>query len=193
MNCKLLKDIKATCLYNPGGISAIYLLDIRDFITYRFKEDNLYQKAYVEAIYRDFDAEYMSLESVDESNFTEEKSKDVYNQTLSTFVHTLDAEKLESLLLAEANRYVIVFKTLQDTWFTFASDGGASVRFTQISGQMGEANGYAVTITMESDYPLFEAASDILSFKYGSTYDLEFLCEKDLFEPDMNYLICETK
>lgn len=193
MNCKLFKDIKATCLYNPGGISAVYLLDIRDFMTYRFKEDNLYEKAYVEAVYRDFDAQYLSLESVDESNFTEEKSKGVYTQTLSTFVHTLDAEKLERLLLAESNRYLVVFRTLQDTWFTFGSDGGAEIKFTQITGQVGETNGYAVTVSMESDYPLFEAVPDVLSFKYDSVYELEFVCENDLFEPDMNYLICETK
>lgn len=193
MNCKLIKDIKATCLYNPGGISDIYLLDIRDFITYRFKGDNLYENAYVDAIFREYDVKYMSLQSVDESNFTEEKSKGVYAQTLSTFVHTLDAEKLESLLLAEVNRYVVVFKTLQDTWFTFGSDGGASVKFTQITGQVGETNGYAVTITMESDYPLFEAAPDILSFKFNEIFVPEYQCELDLFIPDMNNLICEMK
>lgn len=193
MNCKLIKDIKASCLYNPGGISAIYLLDIRDFIGYRFREDNLYEKAYVEALYRDYEAQYHCIESVDESNFTEEKPKGIYNQVLSTFVHTLDADKLESLLLGGANRYVVVFKTLQETWFTFGSDGGASIKFTQITGQVGESNGYAVTISMDSDYPLFEAAPDVLSFKYHSMYVPEYDCEQEVFVPDMDNLICETK
>lgn len=193
MNCKLLKNIKASCLYNPGGISEIHLLDIRDFVSYRFADDNLYEKAYVEAIYRNYESEYISLESVAESNFTEEKQKGIYNQTLSTFVHTLDAEKLESLLLAEANRYVIVFRTLQDTWFTFGQDGGASLEFTQATGQTGETNGYAVAIKMESNYPLFEAAADVLSFKYDETHDLEYECEQEIYVPDPDYLICETK
>lgn len=193
MNCKLLKNIKASCLYNPGGISEIHLLDIRDFVSYRFAGDGLYEKAYVEAIYRDYDARYISLECVDESSFSEEKQKGIYRQTLSTFVHTLSATKLESLLLAEVNRYVVVFKTLQDTWFVFGHDGGASLEFSQATGQVGETNGYAIGIKMESNYPLFEAAADVLSFKYDEAHDFEYLCEQETHVADMNYLICETE
>lgn len=181
-------------MYNPGGISGIYLLDIRDFVAYRFREDGLYQKAYVEAIYRSPSAVFFRIEHVNESHFTEEKRKDgVYAQTLGTFVHTLDAQKLEALLVVGVNRYVVVFRTMQDTWFTFGSDGGVSVEFTQITGQAGETNGYAVSLNKESVYPLFEAEKDVLEFKYDTGYDFEFVCEQQIMLPDMNLLICETE
>ncbi|MDU1904647.1 MAG: hypothetical protein E6772_07680 [Dysgonomonas sp.] len=192
MNCKLIKNIKATCTYNPGGIAEIHLLDIRDFVAYRFAKDNLYEHPFVEAIYRKDLSQFISIESVQESNFTETKKDTTYEQKLSTFVHTLDAGKLESLLLASVNSYVIVFKTMQGTWFTFASDTGASVEFTQISGQVGETNGYSLTISADSIYPLFEAADDILSLKYDIEYIPVFdVCEQAVFEPDFDYFKCE--
>lgn len=194
MNCKLLKNIKASCTYNPGGISEIHLLDLRDFITYRFKEDNLFNNAFVETIFRPYTSQYISLEAVSESNFTESKdAKGNYKQTLSTFVHTLSAEKLESLLLAEVNRYIVVFKTLQQTWFTFGTSEGASVSFSQLTGETTEANGYNVTITADSIYPLFEASDDVLSFKYDKVYVPEFdECETEAFVPNFEHYKCVT-
>ncbi len=193
MNCKLTKNIKASCKYNPGGISEIYLLDIRDFITYRFREDNLFDKPFVEAIYRPYNATYISLGVVQESNFTENKDANgTYKQSLSTFVHTLEADKLENLLIAEASHYIVVFKTLQDTWFTFGSNKGASFSFSQLTGQTGETNGYNITISADSIYPLFEAADDVLTFKYDTVYKPEFdECEQAIFIPDLNFFKCE--
>lgn len=194
MKCKLLNNIKATCTYNPGGISEIHLLDIRDFVTYRFSNDNLYEKPFVEALFRNDGSEFISIESVQESNFSETKKNEAYEQTLNTFVHTLDAGKLESLLLAEVNRYVVVFRTMQGTWFTFGSDTGASVAFDQISGQVGETNGYNLTISADSIYPLFEAADDVLEFKYDIVFVPVFdRCEQAIFEPDFEYYKCEQR
>ena len=93
---------------------------------------------------------------MNESTFTESYENGIYNQELTTFVRTLSAEKLSNLLLAKVNRYLIVFRTSQGLMYTFGSDGGASLSHTQITGQMGEASGYQVTISKHSIYPLFE-------------------------------------
>lgn len=194
MNCKLTKNIKASCAYNPGGISEIHLLDIRDFIAYRFTEDHLYERPFADAIFRDKDSEFISIESVQESSFSETKKDDTYEQQLTTFVHTLEAKKLERLLLAAVNRYIVVFKTMQGTWFTFGSAAGASLEFGQISGQVGETNGYSLTLSADSIYPLFEAAGDILDFKYNIVYVPVFDdCEEAVFEPDFDYYKCEQE
>lgn len=194
MNCKILNNIKASCTYNPGGISDIFLLDIRDFIAYRFTDDDLFHKSFVDAIFRPYEAQYIALETVEESNFTESKdAKGYYKQSLTTFVHTLKASKLEDLLLVEANHYIVVFKTLQNTWFTFGSEKGASLSFSQITGQSGEANGYNITITANSNHPLFETSDDILDFKYEEIFIPEFdECEVEFFEPDFEHYKCVT-
>jgi len=193
MNCQLFKNIKASCLYNPGGISRIYLLDMQDFITYRFKEDKLYQKSYVEAIIKELGFRFIEFESVDESNFTEEKKKGVYTQTLSTFVHTLEAEKLENLLLASSRRFIVIFSTMQDTWFTFGLEKGATVDFTQITGQVGESNGYGITISAESIYPLFETNENAIKFSYNEDLEPdELFCEGQTVGYQLEDLFCEA-
>ena len=155
MNCRLIKNIKHSCEYNPGGIKEIYLLDIRDFKTYLFRNDELYENCFVDRIFKE-DTEYINLDIVSESTFNETHENGIYKQQLTTFVGTLSHEKTADLLLAKANKYLIAFRTNQDNIYTFGSDGGASVNFTQSSGQTGETSGYSITITKDSVFPLFE-------------------------------------
>lgn len=159
MNCRLLQDIKHSCQYNPGGITDIYLIDIRDFISYRFRDDKLYSECLVDKI-NIKGVDYIKLDTVTESNFTETEENGIYKQTLSTFVGTLDYSKTSNLLLARTNKYVVVFGNSQGKLYTFGSDGGAAISFTQQSGQLGEVSGYSVTISKTSLYPLFEVDSD---------------------------------
>ncbi|MEN9918006.1 MAG: hypothetical protein RL662_442 [Bacteroidota bacterium] len=194
MSCKLIKNIRSTCLYNPGGIAEIKLLDISDFFTYRFAQDSLYTHPFVDNIFRLPASQYINLETVSESNFTETQSNGLYKQSLSTFVHTLSADTLHSLLIAKDKRYLIVFRTLQNTYFTFGSDTGASLEFTQLSGQTGETNGYTISITATSAYPLFETHADALLLKYDSLYQPLFdTCEQAVFVPNFDHYKCETK
>jgi len=160
MSCKLIRDIKHSCEYNAGGIKSIYLLDIEDFISYQFLEDGLYNTSYVDQILENYESFYYLLDTVEASNFTETEENGIYKQELTTFVHTLNFEKTSDLLLVGRNKYVVVFGTYQDTYFTFGSDGGASVSFSQITGQQGESTGYNITITKNSIYPLFEVNKD---------------------------------
>lgn len=155
MSCSLIQNIKHTCEYNSGGISNIYLLDIRDFLYYVFQEDLNYDNCFVERIIKK-DVPYIQLSNVNESNFTESNETGLYTQQLTTFVRTIKAPKTSSLVLSSTNKYLVVFENSQGYIYSFGSDGGASVSFTQVSGQLGEASGYNITITKDSIYPLFE-------------------------------------
>lgn len=159
MSCRLLKNIKHNCEYNAGGIINIFLVDIQDFIAYVFKDDKLYNQCFVESI-KITAQNYILLDSVDESNFTETQDNGVFKQELSTFIGTLEGEKTSSLLLANSNKYVVIFQTSQGRAFSFGSDGGASISFSQITGQLGESSGYSITIDKNSIYPLFEIDID---------------------------------
>lgn len=155
MGCRLIQNIKHTCEYNAGGISSIYLLDIRDFISYRFKDDKLYNQCLVEDI-KKADSRYIRLDTVSESHFTESQENGLYKQQLTTFVRSIDHIKTADLLLANSNKYLFIFQTSQGKAYTFGSDGGASVNFSQQSGQFGEVAGYNMTVDKNSIYPLFE-------------------------------------
>lgn len=153
MTCFLTKNIKHSCEYDSGGIASIYLLDIRDFISYKFRDDNLFNECYVEEI--NVGDRYIQLDVVDESNFIESEENGIYKQELSTFIRSLEAGKLRNLLITKSNKYLVVFVT-QGKAYSFGSDGGASLSFTQQTGQLGESSGYQIKISKQSVYPLFE-------------------------------------
>jgi hypothetical protein len=160
MSCKLLRDIRHSCRYNSGGIKDIYLLDIRDFVAYKYLDDKLYNSCYIDRSIEERDSLYYLLDVVEASNFTEDENEyGMYTQKLTTFIHTLGYRKTSDLLLASKNKYVVVFRTYQDTLFSFGSDRGANIEFSQITGQTGEATGYGITITKNSIYPLMEVNS----------------------------------
>jgi len=154
MTCKLLKNITHTCEYNPGGIIAVYLLDIRDFISYRFADDGLFNCGFINSI--ESQEPFREIGAVNESAFSETYDNGVYKQQLTTFVRTLSGEKLSGLILAANSKYLVAFRNSQGKVYCFGNDGGASLSFSQVSGQTGETSGYQVTVTKDSVYPLFE-------------------------------------
>ena len=168
MSCRLIQNIKHGCEYNAGGITNIYLMDIRDFGSYIFRDDRLYNQCFVSDIVIPSEAghikpfsKFAEVGTVNESNFTESQDKGVYKQQLTTFVRTLDAQKLSDLLIANSNKHLVAFRTSQDKFYCFGSDGGASLSFSQITGQMGEVSGYNMTISKNSVFPLFEMTKNI--------------------------------
>jgi hypothetical protein len=176
MTCKLIRNIKHSCEYSPGGIRDIYLLDIGDFIGYQFRDDMLYDTCFVEKI-KVASPEYLELSSVGESNFVETQESGTYKQTLTTFVRVLEADKTANLALTASNKYLIIFRTSGGKTFCFGSDNGAAVSFTQQTGQSGETDGYSITITKNSIYPLFEIdlensqyITGIFNYTYNDTY-----------------------
>lgn len=155
MGCKLIQNIKHSCEYNAGGITEIYLLDIEDFIAYQFDGDALYDGCMVDTI-KTQNVDYLRMDTVNESNFTETQDNGIFKQTLSTFVGTPEASKTFNLLLSAGRKYLVVFKTSQGKFYSFGSDGGATVAFSLQTGQLNEASGYNITISKNSIYPLFE-------------------------------------
>lgn len=158
MGCRLIQNIQHSNEYNPGGIREIALIDINDFIAYQFKEDGLYTECYVESL-KLVARNYIHLDVVTESNFTEKNATTTYEQELRTYIRQLDHQKTASLLKAQANNYVVIFRTYDNRAFTFGSDGGVALSFTQQTGQLGDSSGYDITLSKRSLYPLFEIDS----------------------------------
>lgn len=154
MNSRTIRDILHTGSYNNGGITEISLLDIRDFVSYQFRDDGLYENCYVEKI--NARNNFIGLSVVDESYFTETQSNGLYRQELSTYVRTVEGDKSADLLKASQNNYIVVFHNSQGKAYCFGSDGGASLTFGQQSGKVGEITGYQITLNKESIFPLFE-------------------------------------
>lgn len=165
MSCRLIQNIRHTSEYNPGGIREIYLLDIRDFIAYNFTNDSLYDSCDVDLVVMPLDVDYIELDVVSESNFTESNDNGLFKQQLTTFVGTPEHTKTSDALLASINKYVVFFRTAQGKVYSFGSDGGASFSFTQATGQTGEASGYNITLSKNSIYPLFE----VDAYKFNKT------------------------
>lgn len=157
MNSRLIgNSIKHSDEYNPGGIAEILILNINDFISYRFSGDGLYNSCMVEKIYTNSNP--ISIDCIVESNFTEQEANNIYTQTLSSFIRSLDAKKTNELIKLKTTKQLVLFRTYSNTWHTFGADCGASLVFEQISGQVGESNGYKITLTANSIFPLFEVA-----------------------------------
>lgn len=180
MKCRLLSDIKHKCEYNSGGVSQLLLLDIDDFKTYRFLDDGLYDTCYIERI-RVKRTGYIEFDIENETNFTEKNENGIYIQSLSTYIRGLDAEKTSQLLLATKHTYLVVFVTNTGRIFSFGSDGGASVSFSQATGKIGEVEGYTITIEKKSIYPLFEADTNALKvYLLGTEDKANFITSEDL-------------
>lgn len=154
MSYYLNNDIRHTMAYNPGGIVMVYLLDINDFVTYRFKDDGLFEKGYVEKIKTK--VLFNEIDTNSDSDFSETQENGIYKQELKAYVGTLTADKLSDLLKTVNSRFLVGFRTLQNRYYCFGSDGGASVKFSQLSGKEGEGAGYQLTFSKDSVYPLFE-------------------------------------
>lgn len=154
MSCRLVQNIKHTTAYNAGGIKKIYLLDVKDFVAYRFQDDVLFGSCMVDSIEK-IDS-FIELDAVSESNFTESCTDGIYKQELTSYIRGIEGMKTGHLLKAAVNKYIVVFETYGSHLYTFGLDGGVAVTFTQQAGQLGNASGYGVTISKNSIYPLLE-------------------------------------
>lgn len=159
----LTEDIKSSNVFNVGGITQIWLLDMRNFEGYLFSNDDLYSVSYVEAIAKR--KPFLYLGHVNESSFTESYSNGYYSQQLNSFIHTVEALKTADLQIARSGKFIVVFVTTQCKAYTFGGDNGVSFLFNQTSGQTGETSGYSIQLKAVSNYPLFEVNPDVLKTK----------------------------
>lgn len=183
MNINTITGKEITFGYSTGGISNIYLLDIDHFISYCFKNDMLHDQCFVESI-RISDFSYIELEAMDSCKFQESYENEIYKQQLTTIIRSLDSEKTSYLFRNQKKNHLIVFKTFENKFFCFGSDGGASLTFSQISGEVGGASGYNISINKNSVYPLFQ-----IDFDYNYIGSLLSTENNDLISTENKYLI----
>lgn len=190
MNCRLINDIKHKCEYNSGGINQLLLLDIADFKNYVFRADGLYDTCFVERI-KVSKASYIEFDTTTETTFTESLDNGTYKQQLNTVIRTLHADTTRDLLIATKRRYLVVFSSYAGRLYSFGSDAGAQISFSQSTGKQGEYEGYAITIEKKSLYPLFQIDMEALRVdvlgtenksKYITSQNLENLFEIDGYE-----------
>jgi len=166
-----IRNIKSLPEYNVGGISKIWILNIDDFITYRFSNDKLYNQGLVEKVVAT--SPFLELDPVSESNFSETWTNNMYRQELNTFAGILKSSTLTNLLYAKTSKYLVAFRTIHGRNFIFGADGGASLSFSQQTGKTGEVSGYNIGIAKNSVYPLFEL-SDLNTGLYNIIYEPHF-------------------
>lgn len=180
---KIINDIVHTGDYSNGGINKVFLLDINDFRSYRFRDDQLYDSCYVEQIYTEENF-FSELEAVDESFFNESQSNGLYRQELSTFIRTIEAPKSSDLLRASVTKYLVAFRNTQGRTYCFGSDGGATIQFSQVSGKVGEVTGYQITIVKDSMFPLFEVDPEVFQIRLLGTENRLVISTED----NINYI-----
>ncbi|PXV69243.1 hypothetical protein CLV62_101512 [Dysgonomonas alginatilytica] len=187
MAYKLTRGIDNLTEYNLGGISHIWLLNIDDFIAYQFRDDSLYNSGYVDAVYKS--APFFDLGCVDETNLKETFGNGVYKQELSTFVHTLNEDTLNWVQHAMHGKYLIIFRTISDRYFTFGSDGGAKLSYSGQTGQTGEINGVTIKLEKNSIYPIFEVHSNAVSTSLLVSQFLSCITTEESDITNINYII----
>lgn len=167
MACRI-QSIKPPCAYNVEGIQRIILLDSADFIGFAFDGDGLYNNCLVTDIYRGGD--FAELQTPDSAKYSS-NSAGVHN--LETFIGELSAFSLANLHLATKRRFIAFFQTNAGKYFTFGYRAGA---FLTYANQTAESLGSLVTLSADTNYPLFEvnAAAFIQAPTY-SIYDIEYV------------------
>ncbi len=179
-----INNIKTTLGYNPGGITHIWLMDIKDFIGYRFKSDCLFDKYLVEGIIGN--SGFAELQSINETGFTETSADNIFKQTLSTFIYPLTDENIGKIIHLKNNKYLVAFRSTVGQIFCFGGDGGASVTFGQQTGKTGEVEGYNITIEKKSVNPLFLISGEIapqLAYKYTPVFEDGIFCQMNNGKP----------
>lgn len=187
MAYKLTKGIDNVPEYNLGGMSNIWLLNIDDFKAYQFRDDSLYNSGYVDEVYKS--NPFIELGRVDETNLKETIGNGIYKQELNTFVRTMSEETLNWLQYAMLGRYLVIFRTMHDRFFTFGSDGGAKLSYSAQTGQIGDVNGTAIKLEKSSIYPMFEVNGDTLKTKVLGSEFLSYITTEKSDIINTNYLI----
>lgn len=142
-----ISNIKPACGYSVEGISHLRLIDFDEFDGFEF-DGGTPESCRVTQV--------QSAGSPVEVNTQGAFTK--YNaganaHTVETFVPELSADMQRNIYLASKRRYVVLFRTLAGRWHAYGYEAGASVTFTN---QTGEAIGSVLTISAQSEYPLFE-------------------------------------
>lgn len=167
MACRI-QTIKPLCAYNVEGIQRIILLDSADFIGFAFDGDGLYNNCLVTDIARSGD--FAELQTPDSAKYN---SNVTGGHVLETFIGELSAFSLANLHLATKRRFIVFFQTTAGKYFTFGYRAGATLTY---ASQTAESLGSLVTLTADTNYPLFEVNADAFNqAPIFSIYDIEYV------------------
>lgn len=160
MDCKLNKDLTGDCKYSISGIHSLWVLNIDDFQVYEFRDDKLYSEIYIDNIY--IKGRWYELQTIDESKFTEKFANGGYSQELTTYISKFDSEIQAEILKTNKKKFLVLFRTNEGRHFVFGSDGGVPLVYTAETGTKGSSIGYSVTLSKNSQFPLFEVNPDYM-------------------------------
>lgn len=160
MDCKLNKDLTGDCKYSISGIHSLWVLNIDDFQVYEFRDDKLYSEIYIDNIY--IKGRWYELQTIDESKFTEKFANGGYSQELTTYISKFDSEIQAEILKTNKKKFLVLFRTNEGRYFVFGSDGGVPLVYTAETGTKGSSIGYSVTLSKNSQFPLFEVNPDYM-------------------------------
>lgn len=176
MDCKLNKNLTGECKYSISGIHSLWVLNIDDFQVYEFRDDKLYSEIYIDNIY--IKGKWYELQTIDESKFTEKFANGGYTQELTTYISKFDSEIQAEILKTNKRKFLVLFRTNEGRYFVFGSDGGVPLTYTAETGTKGSSIGYSVTLSKNSQFPLFEVNPDYMVNGGGAKFQY-----RPIFEP----------
>ena len=155
-----MNSLTGDCKYSISGIHSLWVLNIDDFQVYEFRDDKLYSEIYIDNIY--IKGRWYELQTIDESKFTEKFANGGYSQELTTYISKFDSEIQAEILKTNKKKFLVLFRTNEGRYFVFGSDGGVPLVYTAETGTKGSSIGYSVTLSKNSQFPLFEVNPDYM-------------------------------
>lgn len=192
MDCKLNKDLTGICDYAISGIHSLWVLNIDDFQVYEFRNDKLYSEIYIDNIY--IKGKWHELQTIDESKFTEKFVNGGYTQELTTYISKFDSEIQAEILKTNKRKFLVLFRTNEGRYFVYGSDGGVALTYTSETGTKGSSIGYSVTLSKNSQFPLFEVNPDYMvngggaKFQYLPVFE-PIYCELNASSKNTGYQV----
>lgn len=192
MDCKLDKNLTGECKYAISGIHSLWVLNIDDFQVYEFQNDKLYSEIYIDNIY--IKGRWYELQTIDESKFTEKFANGGYTQELTTYISKFDSEIQAEMLKTNKKKFLVLFRTNEGRYFVFGSDGGVPLVYTAETGTKGSSIGYSVTLSKNSQFPLFEVNPDYMvngggaKFQYLPVFE-PIYCELNTSNKNTGYQV----
>lgn len=152
-----ITSLMPACGYNPGGITSVRVLDWDDFTAFGFAGGALYDSCLVTAIERS--GEFADVQAK-VAKYTGPINGKIVTHSLETFIESMDADIIAAVHLASRRRYVVIFDGMNGKPYAFGYEAGAVPVYT---GQTDGAQGFIVTFTAQSIYPLFELTPEALT------------------------------
>lgn len=151
-----ITTLMPACGYNPGGITSVRVLDWDDFAAFGFSGAALYDSCLVTEVERT--GEFADVQA-EVAKYSGPLNGKIITHTLETFIGSMSADMIAAIHLASRRRYVVIFSGMNGRSYAFGYEAGAAVTYT---GQTDGSQGFIITFTASSIYPLFEVTAQAL-------------------------------